>query len=722
MDVGYISRSGLLIDYSFYSYVRDELCVGSKVTPSAFWKLLGFLVAEYADRNAALLAERELVQQRIDSWFQSGGAVTVDSQLGFLRDAGYLLPECEDYKVDSSGIDYELGVAGPQLVAPADNARYLLNAVNARWGSLKKALRTGKVASSDERVLMCMWLDSFFPLDRGCWADVTGCRVAGGKLELSLGYSGTTVPGDKLALVAWKGAAASPGSVLLVHNGLHVEVCCHDGSVSDVVLEAAPTVIVDFEDAVASADMEDKIAVYRNWDGLMRRNLCAMVGGNLRTASSDSIYNTEWGKVVMPGRALMLVRNVGMHRYCDGIMKATGEAIPEAFVDLVASVVAAMRDNGHNSKKGSIYIVKPKLHGPEEVAFTVEMFAAVERWLGLAENTLKIGIMDEERRTSLNLRQSLYPARHRLFFVNTGFLDRTGDEIRTSSYAGAMIPKAGMRTAAWFTAYEKGNVAVGLDCEVPQIGKGMWDRPAAMKELLQEKIAHPESGANCAWVPSPVAAVLHSIHYHQVDVAQLRRGMDIAPGDVASALSLPLLEGELTDSERRAELEDSALRILGYVARWVYMGLGCSSVPDRDGTRRMEDLATLRISSQQLANWKLHGLCDDEELLEIFKAVAVTVDEHNAGQENYVPILPDFNNSLAFQAALQLVQQALQSPNGYVERPLQQYRVKFKQKLAQEATQPEAATGLDIGALEGYWFAMRGRSVGVPRSPGARLS
>ena len=710
MKESYISRFGLHISSRFYDYVRDELCNGSKVSPSVVWRLLGSLVAEHADRNAELLSRREQLQQRLDDWLRQGAKPTAEAQDKFLRDIGYLLPEREDYEVSTKGIDRELKLAGPQLVVPADNARYLLNAVNARWGSLMKALGAGNIAAGDERDLMCMWLDKFFPLDRGCWRDAAAMRIAGGRLSLSLGYSGSTVLRDKLAIVGWQGDPDALDSVLLVHNGLHVEVRVKNGAVSDVMLESAPTVIVDFEDAVASADMDDKIAVYRNWDGLMRRRLSATVRGAARTVNPDRTWNTEWGKLTMPGRALMLVRNVGMHRYCHDLTTTDGEAVPEAFVDLVVSAVAALRDRGHNSRQGSIYIVKPKLHGPEEVAFTAELFAAVEQGLNLPPNTLKIGVMDEERRTSLNLKQSLYPARDRLFFINTGFLDRTGDEIRTSTHAGAMITKREMRAADWYKAYEAGNVQTGMETAVPQVGKGMWDRPSDMKALLHEKIAHPRSGANCAWVPSPMAATLHSVHYHQVDVAQVRQELQAA--DTSGRLTLPLLQGKLGEDERLGEIADSAQRVLGYIARWVCMGLGCSGVADRHGITRMEDLATLRISSQQLANWMLHGLCSQEELATAFKTAAEQIDQHNQGQPNYTNILPNPDASLAFQASMQLVRQALQSPNGYVEQTLQSYRRKFKE---QHRPQPEqATTEPSAGTLETYWLAMRGKTAAQP--------
>ena len=719
MKDSYISRFGLQISSRFYDYVRDELCNGSKVAPSAVWRLLGSLVNEYADRNAELLSKRDLLQQRIDNWLRQDAEPTDSSQTEFLRDIGYLLPEGEDYKVSTKGVDRELKVAGPQLVVPADNARYLLNAVNARWGSLRKALGDGDVASGDERDLMCMWLDKFFPLDRGCWSDVTAIRLAEGRLLLSLGYSGSTVLRDKLAIVGWQGATDALDSALLVHNGLHAEVCIKGGAVSDVALESAPTVIVDFEDAVASADMDDKIVAYRNWDGLMRRRLSTTVRGVVRTVNPDRTWNTEWGKVTLPGRALMLVRNVGMHRDCQGITTTDGEAVPEAFVDLVISVVSALRGRGYNSRQGSIYIVKPKLHGPEEVAYTVELFAAVEQALSLPPNTLKIGIMDEERRTSLNLKQSLYPARDRLFFINTGFLDRTGDEIRTSTYAGPMITKKDMRTAAWYKAYEVSNVATGLDCAVPQIGKGMWDRPGDMKALLHEKIAHPESGANCAWVPSPMAATLHSVHYHQVDVAQVRRELQAA--DASGRLSLPLLQGKLSEDERQSEIADSAQRVIGYVARWVCMGLGCSGVADRHGITRMEDLATLRISSQQLANWMLHGLCSEEELSAAFKIAAEQIDQHNQGQPGYEPILPNPDSSLAFQASVQLVRRALQTPNGYVEQTLQTHRRKFKEQHKPEPVAVVPRQEPSIGTLESYWLAMRGKTVATATAHNQQL-
>jgi len=715
-------RAGRLdIAEPLHGLVADEIAPGTGVEPDAFWSALEAIVCDLGPGNARLLGRRDELQRQIDGWLRErrGQAIDVGSQRAFLERIGYLLPEGPPLRVTTANVDKEIAVlAGPQLVVPVDNARYALNAANARWGSLFDALygtdvipRASGIETGERynpargaRVIeyVTRLLDEFVPLAGHGHAAVAEYRLwEGGALAASLADGRKTGLADPLQFAGYREAGGMLTAVLLRHHGLHIEItidrshpvgAAHPAGVCDVVIESALTVIADCEDSVAAVDAADKLRVYRNWLGLMNGTLEATfrkAGRDIcRRLAPDREYLEPGGRrFALPGRSLLLVRNVGLHMYTDAVL-FDGRPIPEGFLDAMVTCLAAKHDlvmgaDSGNSRTGGIYVVKPKLHGPEEVAATVALLERVERALGLAPLAVRLGIMDEERRTTVNLKECIRAAADRVIFINTGFLDRTGDEIHTLMEAGPVIRKEALKSAQWILAYEDWNVDVGLDTGLDghgQIGKGMWALPDEMAAMLEQKIAHPRAGATTAWVPSPTAATLHVLHYHRVDVAGRQR--EIARrgrAGIDDILTMPLLGRDRP--EKRAitrELENNAQSILGYVVRWVEQGIGCSKVPDINDHGLMEDRATLRISSQHIANWLHHGIVSREQVIEVFRNMAATVDRQNAGDPAYRNMAPDFDGSIAFQAALDLVLEGRDRPNGYTEPVLHARRREFK--------------------------------------------
>jgi len=721
----YVEAGNLRINKALFALVADEIAPGTGVDAGDFWSSLDGIVRDLGPENTALLEKRDALQTQLDSWHRARKGQVIDAAeyRKFLLDIGYMLPEGDAFEANTANVDPEItSMAGPQLVVPVDNARYALNAANARWGSLYDALygsdaiadtdgaerrgefnpvRGAKVVES-----AAAFLDNTIGLAEGSYADITAFQLTDvdGRhtLRATLADGRHTGLADSAKFAGFNTAGGELETLLLRNNGLHIEIHfdrekpigrTHPAGINDVWLESAITTIQDCEDSVAAVDAEDKVRVYRNWLGIMKGTLETTFNKSgrqvARKLNGDRSYTDPDGKTLtLPGRSLLLVRNVGMHMYTDAVTNGGAGEIPEGFLDAMVTCLAAKHDLGgqgslSNSRAGSIYIVKPKLHGPEEVAATVRLFDRVEDALGMERNTIKIGIMDEERRLTVNLKESIREARERIIFINTGFLDRTGDEIHTIMEAGPVIRKVDMKGSPWIAAYEDHNVDVGIETGLPgraQIGKGMWAMPDEMRAMLDSKAVHPLAGATTAWVPSPTAATLHAMHYHEINVAERQKQLaNRGRASVDQILTLPLLGGQnLSDEDVQSELDNNAQSILGYVVRWVDAGVGCSKVPDMNDVGLMEDRATLRISSQHIANWLRHGVTGKEQVMETLRRMAAVVDRQNSGDADYRNMAPDFDDSIAFQAAMDLIFEGCAQANGYTEPVLHARRRQVK--------------------------------------------
>ena len=717
----YIKKGSLSVSTDLESFLRSEVLPGLDLSEEHFWTSLEKIINEFSPKNKTLLGIRESMQEQIDAWHLAnpGQEKNLDIYKNFLKKIGYLLEEGRDFKITTENVDPEIAsIAGPQLVVPVMNARFALNAANARWGSLYDALYGTDMISEEngasragaynpvrgDKVIEFAknFLDKNFTIDNASYSDVNSFNIKNGRLEISLLNGETTNLINNNQFQGYKGSAEQPAGVLLKNNGLHAEIqidpdhsvgATDPAGIKDVLLESAITTIQDCEDSVAAVDGEDKVAVYRNWLGLMKGDLkeTFIKGGAEMTRSLNPDRNyiaPDGSNLRLSGRSLMLVRNVGHLMTNPAILDQNGDEVPEGILDAMFTICIAMHDlNGNsevqNSEAGSIYIVKPKMHGPDEVQFTCDLFSAVEKSLNLNQLTAKIGIMDEERRTTVNLKECIRVAKDRVIFINTGFLDRTGDEIHTSMEAGPMIPKAEMKQQPWILAYEDWNVDSGLETGFKgnaQIGKGMWPMPDEMLNMYETKTMHPESGANCAWVPTPTGATLHAMHYHQILVSERQEKLLERPkASLDDILTIPVMSNakSLSIEDVQKELDNNTQGILGYVVRWVDQGVGCSKVPDINNIGLMEDRATCRISSQHIANWLHHSVCSEDQVMETMKRMAIIVDQQNSGDPTYQPMAPSYDG-IAFQAACNLAIQGRVQPSGYTEPILHAMRLKYK--------------------------------------------